>query len=40
MSSTEIRNAIRDGRHEFAKKHLDPIVWEYIITGRLYGYKG
>lgn len=40
MSSTDIRAAIRDGRYEFAKKHLDPRVWEYIIAGHLYGYKG
>lgn len=38
-SSTKIRNAIQDGRFDFAQQHLDPHVWGYIQAGALYGYR-
>lgn len=37
--SSEIRRAIQNGDYEFVKQRLHPRVWEYIQTGRLYGYK-
>jgi len=39
LSSTAIREAIRNGNHAFAQQHLNPAVWEYIQTNGLYGYK-
>lgn len=38
MSSTAIRKAIQEGRNDFAKRHLNPIVWDYITVGSLYGH--
>ena len=38
ISSTDIRNAIHDGNYDFAQKHLNPMVWDYIVAGHLYGY--
>ena len=40
MSSSAIRDAIVEDDIDFAKKHLHPKVWDYIVTGKLYGYKG
>ena len=36
ISSTKIRQAIREGDYDFAKRHLNPRVWDYIRTGKLY----
>jgi nicotinate (nicotinamide) nucleotide adenylyltransferase len=38
LSSTAIRNAIQNGDYEFASSHLNPGVWQYIKTNKLYGY--
>ena len=40
ISSSEIRECIAAGKHSFAKRHLNPQVWDYIVAGRLYGYQG
>lgn len=39
MSSSKIRKAIADGRFDFVQRHTNPVVWDYIVTGRLYGYR-
>lgn len=38
-SSSAIRKAILEGDYAFAQEHLHKRVWEYIVTGRMYGYK-
>lgn len=40
VHSKQIRTAIQEGRHEFARQHLHPRVWDYITMGHLYGYGG
>lgn len=37
-NSTAIRKAIREGKHRYARRHLNPRVWDYIQTGKFYGY--
>lgn len=38
-SSSQIRQAIKDGDHKLACRMLDPAVWDYIKKEKLYGYK-
>ena len=38
LSSTGIRNAIRDKKYDYAEKHLHPEVWDYIKRHNLYGF--
>jgi nicotinate (nicotinamide) nucleotide adenylyltransferase len=37
ISSSDIRKAIAEGRLDFARQHLNPMVWDYIETGNLFG---
>jgi len=39
LSSTAIRDAIKNGDYNFAQNHLNPAVWDYIQANKLYGYK-
>jgi len=39
LSSTAIRDAIKNGDYNFAQSHLNPAVWDYIKENELYGYK-
>jgi nicotinate-nucleotide adenylyltransferase len=36
LSSSEIRNAIKNGEFDFAQQHLNPAVWTYIQSGQFY----
>jgi nicotinic acid mononucleotide adenylyltransferase len=38
-SSESLRKAIRKGDYAFARRHLSSKVWDYIVAGKLYGYK-
>jgi nicotinic acid mononucleotide adenylyltransferase len=40
ISSSEIRECVAAGKHDFAKKHLNDRVWDYIMAGQLYGHQG
>lgn len=40
ISSSEIRECIADGKHDFAKRHLNSRVWDYIVAGNLYRCQG
>lgn len=39
LSSTAIREAVQNSDYEFAKSHVNPAVWEYIVDNKLYGFK-
>lgn len=39
ISSSEIRECVAAGKHNFAKRYLNPRVWDYIVAGQLYGYQ-
>lgn len=37
ISSSDIRTALVEGRVDFARQHLNPMTWDYIESGKLFG---
>jgi nicotinic acid mononucleotide adenylyltransferase len=38
LSSSELRECISEGKHDFAERHTNPKVWDYIVSGNLFGF--
>jgi nicotinic acid mononucleotide adenylyltransferase len=38
LSSSELRECIGEGKHNFAERHTNPKVWDYIVSGNLFGF--